>query len=98
MIDLVDSRIQEGESVEKHVLQVIHVALFCLQPHANLRPPMSEVVAALTCRATMAGKPEKPAFLARKQTRGKIISSDIISEVFPSPLQSDSLSLSQLPK
>ena len=102
MIDLVDPRIQEDGFVENdvlqvnHVLQVIHVALFCLQPYANLRPPMSEVVAVLTCRADMVGTPMKPAFLDRKQDKN--ISSDTISEAFPSPLHSDSPSSSQQPK
>lgn len=95
MIDLVDPRLQEDKSVEKHVLQVIHVALFCLQPYANLRPPMSEVVAVLTCRAELVGTPMKPAFLERKQSMNKHTSCDSISEAFPSPLQSDSPSLSQ---
>ncbi|XP_034699874.1 cold-responsive protein kinase 1-like isoform X2 [Vitis riparia] len=102
VIDLVDPRIQEDGFVENpvlqvnHVLQVIHVALFCLQPYANLRPPMSEVVAVLTCRADMVGTPMKPAFLDRKQDKN--ISSDTISEAFPSPLHSDSPSSSQQPK
>ncbi|KDP35490.1 hypothetical protein JCGZ_10937 [Jatropha curcas] len=92
-IDLVDPRIRECGFVEKDVFQTIRVALFCLQPHANLRPPMSEIVAMLTCKVEMEGTPIKPAFLDRRPRKDGNLSWDSISEVFPSPLPSDSSSL-----
>lgn len=92
LIDLVDSRMQDGVP-EKDIFQVLHVAFLCLQPHANLRPPMSEIVAMLTCKVEMAGTPVRPAFLERKQrNNNEKLSWDTISEVFPSPLPSDSTS------
>lgn len=92
IIELVDPRLRGQRGfVEKDVLHTIQVALFCLQSHANLRPPMSEVVATLTCKVEMVGTPMKPAFLERKcKKNSENLSWDTISEVFPSPLQSDS--------
>ena len=49
-MDQVDPKLREHGIVEKDVLQVIHVAFLCLQPRANLRPPMSRIVAQLTCK------------------------------------------------
>ncbi|URE47645.1 STYKc [Musa troglodytarum] len=57
MTDLVDSRLLEEGALEKDVLQVCHVALLCLQPHPSLRPPMSEIVAMLTCRTPPSSAP-----------------------------------------
>ncbi|XP_059635959.1 cold-responsive protein kinase 1-like [Cornus florida] len=93
VIDLVDPKMQEDGFVERDVLQAIHVALLCLQPHANLRPPMSEIVAILTCKAEMVGTPMRPAFLDRRGRRDEKLSWDTISEAFPS--QSESLSIPQ---
>ncbi|OMP11646.1 hypothetical protein CCACVL1_00364, partial [Corchorus capsularis] len=58
-------------------------------PHANLRPPMSEIVTMLTCPVEMVGTPIKPPFLDPR--RKKIIESlscswDTMTEPFPSPL------------
>lgn len=91
LIELVDSRMCDGVP-EKDIFQVLHVALLCLQPHANLRPPMSEIVAMLTCKVEMVGTPVRPAFLERKHRNNEKLSWDTISEVFPSPLPSDSTS------
>lgn len=91
LIDLVDSRMLDGVP-EKDIFQVLHVAFLCLQPHANLRPPMSEIVSMLTCKVEMAGTPMRPAFLERKRRNNEKLSWDTISEVFPSPLPSDSTS------
>ncbi|THU52755.1 hypothetical protein C4D60_Mb10t07270 [Musa balbisiana] len=57
MTDLVDSRLLEEGALEIDVLQVCHVALLCLQPHPSLRPPMSEIVAMLTCRTPPSSAP-----------------------------------------
>lgn len=90
VLDLLDPRLREDGFLERDVLQTIQVAFLCLQPHADLRPPMSEVVAMLTCRVDMTATPLKPTFLNRR--RRKQENWDTISDVFPSPQQSDSLS------
>ncbi|KAJ0090945.1 hypothetical protein Patl1_14082 [Pistacia atlantica] len=82
VIDLVDPRMREDGIVEKDVLRAINVAFLCLQPHANLRPPMSDIVAMLTCKTGMAGTPMKPAFLDRRRKKVEMLSWDTISESF----------------
>ncbi|KAL5549809.1 hypothetical protein UlMin_005040 [Ulmus minor] len=100
VLDLVDPRMREDGFLEKDVLQAIHVAFLCLQPHPHLRPPMSQIVAMLTCKVEMAGTPMKPVFLNRrhKMDEKEKFSCDSIIEPYPSPLQSDSASLPNLPK
>ncbi|KAJ9132062.1 hypothetical protein P3X46_034575 [Hevea brasiliensis] len=98
VIDLVDPRMREHGFVEKDVLQAIHVAFLCLQPLANLRPPMSEIVAMLTCKVEMVGTPVRPSFLDRRSRKKDDFSWDTISEVFPSPLPSQSPSLTRQKK
>ncbi|PKI55071.1 hypothetical protein CRG98_024537 [Punica granatum] len=94
IFDLIDPRLQEDGYVERDVLQAIHVALLCLQPHANLRPPMSEIVAMLTFRVEMEVRPIKPAFMDRRRNkRDENFSCDTISVVLSSPQQSDSPSV-----
>ncbi|RQP03032.2 hypothetical protein POPTR_018G132900v4 [Populus trichocarpa] len=93
VIDLVDPKLREDGFMEKDVLQVIHVAFLCLQPLANLRPPMSKIVALLTCKVEMVGTPMRPAFLERRRKTDEKLSWDTISEVFSSPLHSESPSL-----
>lgn len=68
------------------------MAFVCLQPYGELRPPMSEVVAMLTCKAEVATKPMKPAFIERRYRKEAENPSswDSISAALPSPLQSDS--------
>ncbi|XP_068328175.1 cysteine-rich receptor-like protein kinase 44 [Pyrus communis] len=95
VIDLIDPNMKEDGYVERDVLQAIQVAFFCLQPHPNLRPPMSEVVVMLTCKVEMVGTPMKPAFLGRRRTKNQNISWDSITEAFPSPLQSEYPSLAK---
>ncbi|KAL2465784.1 putative LRR receptor-like serine/threonine-protein kinase [Abeliophyllum distichum] len=85
--DLIDPRMW---MVEKDVLHVIHVAFLCLQPHANLRPAMSEIVAMLTCKVEIVRTPIRPTFLERKGSKDEKNSWDSISEALPSPLKSDS--------
>lgn len=93
MIDLVDPRMREAGFVEKDVLRAINVAFLCLQPHANLRPPMSDIVAILTYKTEMTGTPMKPTFLDRRRKKVEMLSWDTIAEPFPSPTQSESPSL-----
>ncbi|KZV33959.1 serine/threonine-protein kinase [Dorcoceras hygrometricum] len=94
--DLIDSRLRNDDAVEKDVLQVIQVAFLCLQPEADSRPPMSEIVAMLTCKVELGARvPTRPAFLSRKPRNFDNISWDSISEPCPSPLKSDSLSFPQ---
>uniref|UniRef100_A0A5B7C1J7 Protein kinase domain-containing protein n=1 Tax=Davidia involucrata TaxID=16924 RepID=A0A5B7C1J7_DAVIN len=95
VIDLVDPKMREDGFVEKDVLQAIQVAFLCLQPHANLRPPMSEIVAMLTCKVELVRTPMRPVFLDRRHRKNEKLSWDTISEFFPSPQQSDSPSLPQ---
>ncbi|XP_021896941.1 probable LRR receptor-like serine/threonine-protein kinase At1g56140 isoform X2 [Carica papaya] len=92
VIDLIDPRIRQDRFVEKDVLKIIDVAFVCLQPYGELRPPMSEVVAMLTCKAEVATKPMKPAFIERRYRKEAENPSswDSISAALPSPLQSDS--------
>ncbi|XP_056167089.1 cysteine-rich receptor-like protein kinase 44 [Syzygium oleosum] len=94
IIELVDPRMREDGFIEKDVLQAIHIAFLCLQPHANLRPPMSEIVAMLTCKVEMVERPMRPAFLDRRPKKDNL-SWDTISEAFPSTLRSDSPSLTR---
>ncbi|KAL3535442.1 hypothetical protein ACH5RR_003903 [Cinchona calisaya] len=92
LMDLVDPQLRKDGVVERDILQVVHVTLLCLQPHANLRPPMSEIVAKLTCKVELNETPIRPAFLDRKRRNNEPISWETISEVFPSPQRSDSTS------
>ncbi|KAK6944221.1 Serine-threonine/tyrosine-protein kinase, catalytic domain [Dillenia turbinata] len=97
VLDIVDPRMREDGFVEKGVMRAIQVAFFCLQPHPDLRPKMSQAVAMLTCKGEMVDKPMKPAFLDRKRKRDDSFSWDIISEAFPSPLRSESPSCPRYP-
>ncbi|KAK4851052.1 hypothetical protein QYF36_012082 [Acer negundo] len=97
VIDLVDPRMRENGFENEEVMQAINVAFLCLQPHANRRPRMSEVVAMLTCKVEMVEIPIRPAFLDRRRKRDETLSWDTISEPFPSPPCSESLSLPQQP-
>ncbi|XVE80677.1 hypothetical protein DITRI_Ditri14bG0157700 [Diplodiscus trichospermus] len=99
VLDLVDPRVKQGGLVEKDVLRAINVAFFCLQPHPNLRPPMSEIVTMLTCTVEMVGTPIKPAFIDRKRNKNEnmSLSWDAMPEPFPSPLETESTSSSHLP-
>ncbi|KAL3532772.1 hypothetical protein ACH5RR_006293 [Cinchona calisaya] len=97
LIDLIDPQFCEDGVVEKDILQVLHVTFLCLQPHANLRPPMSEIVAMLTCKFELDERPLRPAFLDRKRRINEPLSWDSISEIFPSPRRSDSTSFPKPP-
>ncbi|KAL3819570.1 hypothetical protein ACJIZ3_005475 [Penstemon smallii] len=90
LIDLIDPKMREDGLVYNDILQAIHVAFLCLQPHADLRPPMSEIVAMLTCKIQLDGVPMRPAFLERKKRNDEKNSWESISEPCPSPLKSDS--------
>lgn len=78
---------KDGGYVEKNVAHAIHVALLCLQPHGNLRPAMSEIVAMLTYKFEIVQTPLKPAFLERRHRRNKDLSLTNYAENTPSPLQ-----------
>ncbi|KAJ0965616.1 hypothetical protein J5N97_026754 [Dioscorea zingiberensis] len=91
LIDMVDPKLQTDGFVESDVLLVCHIALLCLQPYPNLRPPMSEIVAMLTCKSELTTIPMKPAFMNRKSLISSNVSWESLSDQ-PSP----SLSLSQL--
>ncbi|KAF3452693.1 hypothetical protein FNV43_RR03126 [Rhamnella rubrinervis] len=93
VLDLVDPKMLEDGFGKKDVLQAINVAFLCLQPHPNLRPPMSEIVAMLTCKVEMVGMPMKPAFLDQGRKKNEILSWDTMSEPYPSAPHSDSSSL-----
>lgn len=93
MLDLVDPKMREDGFVEKDILLAIHVAFLCLQPHANLRPPMSEIVALLTCKAELDKTPVRPPFLERRRKRDENLSWDTLSDALPAQLQSESPSL-----
>ncbi|KAL9681565.1 hypothetical protein QQ045_013350 [Rhodiola kirilowii] len=98
VIDLVDPRLDETGYKEDDILQAIHVAFLCLQPHPNLRPPMSEIVAMLTCKTQMPEIPARPVSLDRRGRKPEYLSWETISEAFPSPLRSESPGLAQLQK
>ncbi|XP_028751418.1 putative serine/threonine-protein kinase [Neltuma alba] len=66
LMDLVDPKLRAHGFAEKDVMQAIHVALLCLQSSANLRPPMSEIVALLTFKIEMVTTPMRPIFLDRR--------------------------------
>ncbi|XP_051140825.1 cold-responsive protein kinase 1-like [Andrographis paniculata] len=95
LANLIDPRLKQDGIIENDVLQVIRVAFLCLQPQGDLRPPMSELVAMLTCKVEVDRIPARPTFLDRKPRIGDKISWDSMSEPFPS-LKSDSISPSFL--
>ncbi|KAK1429995.1 hypothetical protein QVD17_12400 [Tagetes erecta] len=98
LIDLVDPRMRNEGFVEKDVMQTIHVALLCLQAQANIRPPMSEIVAMLTWKVEMVKSPSKPTFLDRKNRwKNEKHSWETVSADFPSNLESESPSLTPPP-
>ncbi|KAG6740029.1 hypothetical protein POTOM_057663 [Populus tomentosa] len=49
-------------------------------PLSNLRPPMSKIVALLTCKVEMVGTPMRPAFLERRRKTDEKLSWDTKSE------------------
>ncbi|KAJ0514840.1 putative protein kinase RLK-Pelle-DLSV family [Helianthus annuus] len=98
MADLIDPRMKSDGFVEKDVMQTIRVALLCIQPHANLRPPMSEIVSMLTWKVEMVKSPIKPTFLnaGRRLTDDKE-SWEAVSDYFSSTLENESPNLTQPP-
>ncbi|KAG5101614.1 hypothetical protein JHK84_046583 [Glycine max] len=67
LMEIVDPKLQEQGIEEKDVMQAFHVALLCLQPHADLRPAMSEIVAMLTFKVEMVTAPMRPIFVDRRR-------------------------------
>nr|XP_043619635.1 putative receptor-like protein kinase At4g00960 [Erigeron canadensis] len=97
MIDLIDPRMQKDGFLVKDVMKTIHVALLCLQPHPDIRPAMSEIVAMLTWKVEMIKSPIKPTFLDhRRRTNDEKVSWETMSDGFPS-LETESPSLTQPP-
>ncbi|XP_059660688.1 G-type lectin S-receptor-like serine/threonine-protein kinase At1g11410 isoform X2 [Cornus florida] len=67
-LGIVDSSL--GGSYQTHqVLRCIHIALLCVQEHANDRPTMSAVVIML-CNETSLPLPKQPAFISRSSNNG----------------------------
>jgi len=86
-LDIVDPKLRQHGFVEKDVMQAIHVAFLCLQPHAHLRPPMSEIVALLTFKIEMVTTPMRPAFLdQRPREDGENHPLEALSQGFTSPI------------
>ncbi|KAK7347802.1 hypothetical protein VNO80_22341 [Phaseolus coccineus] len=67
LMEIVDPKLREHGMEEKDVMQAFHVALSCLQPHADLRPAMSEIVALLTFKVEMVTAPMRPTFFHRRR-------------------------------
>ncbi|KAK7411946.1 hypothetical protein VNO78_03391 [Psophocarpus tetragonolobus] len=88
ILDIVDPKLRQDGFVEKDVMQAIHVAFLCLQPHAHLRPPMSQIVALLTFKIEMVTTPLRPAFLDRMPRKDhenhslKALSQDFTSPIY----------------
>ncbi|KAL5065883.1 hypothetical protein RYX36_027620 [Vicia faba] len=92
VMDLIDPKLREKGYVEKDVMQAFHVAFLCLQPHPDLRPAMSQIVALLTFKIDMVTTPMRPAFLDRRRVMDDENHSwEVISEVLQTPIASDSM-------
>ncbi|KAK2358691.1 putative LRR receptor serine/threonine-protein kinase [Trifolium repens] len=92
VMDLIDPKLREKGYVEKDVMQAFHVAFLCLQPHPDLRPAMSQIVAMLTFKIDMVTTPMRPAFLDRRRVMDDENHSwEVISEVLQTPVASDSM-------
>lgn len=87
---LIDPRMREDGLVEKDVLRAINAAFLCLQQCANLRPPMSEIVAMLTCRADIMKTPIRKAAFSDRRSRKDDDNCSWVSISEPFPSQSDS--------
>ncbi|KAF5188784.1 hypothetical protein FRX31_021626 [Thalictrum thalictroides] len=91
VLELVDPKLRQDGFVEKDVLQAIHVAFLCLQAYPTMRPPMSQIVAMLTCKVELVSTPTKPVFMERMRRKpDDNLSWETISGSFPSPILSDS--------
>ncbi|KAK7265360.1 hypothetical protein RJT34_32979 [Clitoria ternatea] len=99
LMDIVDPNLRKHGFVEKDVMQAFQVAFLCLQPHADLRPAMSEIVALLTFKAEMVRTPMRPAFLDRRRVMDDENHSwEAISEAFTTtPVPRDSASIRKAP-
>ncbi|XP_073227066.1 cold-responsive protein kinase 1-like [Cicer arietinum] len=93
VMDLIDPKLREEGFVEKDVMQAFHVAFLCLQPHPDLRPAMSQIVALLTFKIDMVTTPMRPAFLDRRRVMDDENHSwEVISEALQTPVASASMS------
>ncbi|XP_020207437.1 cold-responsive protein kinase 1 isoform X2 [Cajanus cajan] len=98
LMEIVDPKLREHGIVEKDVMQAFHVALLCLQPHADLRPAMSDIVAMLTFKVEMISTPMRPAFLDRRRVMDDEHHSwEAVSEAFTTAVASDSASPPKAP-
>ncbi|XP_006845733.3 cysteine-rich receptor-like protein kinase 2 [Amborella trichopoda] len=84
ILDLIDPKLKADGFEEKDFMQIIHVALLCLQPDSSLRPPMSEIVAMFTCKSDMLVTPVKPAFMVKRHRQNQTHSWETLSDGFPS--------------
>nr|WIL59957.1 nodulation protein [Melilotus officinalis] len=90
VMELIDPKLREKGYVEKDVMQAFHVAFLCLQPHPDLRPAMSQIVALLTFKIGMVTTPMRPAFLDRRRVMDDENHSwEVISEVLQTPVASE---------
>ncbi|MQL82262.1 hypothetical protein Taro_014739 [Colocasia esculenta] len=92
VLELVDPKLQADGVAENDILKVCHVAFLCLQLHPALRPPMSEIVAMLTCKNEPTAIPLKPTFLLPGRQYDQTQSWESISKILFSPLQEFSAS------
>ncbi|KAL1371885.1 hypothetical protein AAHE18_01G164100 [Arachis hypogaea] len=92
VMGLVDPKLREHGLVEKDVMRAFHVAFLCLQPHAGLRPAMSEIVALLTFKVEMVSTPMRPSFFDRRPKKHDedMPSWEAISDTFSVPIITDS--------
>ncbi|XP_047327126.1 probable receptor-like protein kinase At5g20050 [Impatiens glandulifera] len=58
LMEIVDERLEMGEIDEREVRRLIHVAFWCIQENASLRPSMAEVVEMLDGRVPVEEPPE----------------------------------------
>lgn len=99
LMEIVDPKLSEHDIKEKDVMQAFHVALLCLQPHADLRPAMSEIVAMLTFKVEMVTTPMRPTFVDRRRVMDDENHSwEAISEAFTTAVTSDSASPHKTPR
>lgn len=99
LMEIVDPKLREHDKKEKDVMQAFHVALLCLQPHADLRPAMSEIVAMLTFKVEMVTTPLRPTFVDRRRVMDDENHSwEAISEAFTTAVTSDSASPHKTPR
>ncbi|XP_047320673.1 cold-responsive protein kinase 1-like [Impatiens glandulifera] len=81
VLELLDPKMKVDVFCDRDVMRAIDVAFLCIQPRPNARPPMSQIVALLTCRDYMEREPKK---------EEEMFYWDTISEILSSSLKTDS--------